>query len=75
MFHSDRPDPPYDVFVPTCGAAKAEVAWTPGFDNLDQISEFIVYLNTSFDEEGIFQEAKRSPNGDATHLIYHIYYK
>jgi len=54
-----RPDPPYDVGLTGCGTLKAIVVWTPGSDNNAPITEYIVYYNTSFDEQDRFTEGAR----------------
>jgi len=40
---------------------QATVVWTPGSDNNDPILEYIVYYNTSFDEQDRFTEGRRVP--------------
>ena len=56
---SDRPDPPYDVYLDGCGANTAELMWDVKSDNNDPITEYIVYHHTNFDEPGDFHENTR----------------
>ena len=59
LFVSDRPDPPYDVYLDGCGANTAELMWDVKSDNNDPITEYIVYHHTNFDEPGDFHENTR----------------
>ena len=55
-----RPDPPYDVHLTSCGTLKAVIEWSPGSDNNEPITQYIVYYNTTFDEPDRFTEGARA---------------
>jgi len=57
--HTGRPDPPYNIGLTQCGTLKAVVVWTPGNDSNAPITEYIVYYNTTFDEQDRFTEGAR----------------
>ena len=57
--HTGRPEPPYDVGLSECGTLKAVVVWTPGNDSNAPITQYIIYYNTSFDEQDRFTEGAR----------------
>ena len=54
-----RPDPPYNVQLGSCSSWLAVVSWSPGSDNNDPISHYIIYYNTSSDEPDRFTEGAR----------------
>jgi len=59
MLDAGKPDPPYDVHLTSCATIKAVVEWSPGSDNNDPVTQYIVYYNTSFDEPDRFTEGTR----------------
>jgi len=46
---SDRPDPPTDVLLHSCTSNSADVSWTAGSNNNDELLEYTVFYNTSHD--------------------------
>ena len=44
-----------------CVSLSAEIAWEAGNSNNDDIFEYIIYYNTSFDKKGVFHEEERVP--------------
>ena len=55
---ADRPDPPQNIRLGDCGSRAADIFWEPGNDNNEPILEYIVYYNTTFDDENVFHEAQ-----------------
>ncbi len=51
---SDKPDPPKSVSIDECGSATASISWLPGNENNDMVIEYLVYFNTTFDDQGEF---------------------
>ena len=55
-----RPDPPVKIQM-SCTSSRTEISWTPGSENNDPISQYIIYYNMAF-EPGIFHEANTVPH-------------
>jgi len=48
---TDRPEPPTGVRINSCQTTYADVSWSPGADNNDPITGYVVYFSTSNDAE------------------------
>jgi len=59
----DKPDPPTNLEMKGCGARAARISWVPGNENNDEIIEFVVFQNTSFDDQGHFDKVITKSKG------------
>ena len=60
-FSPDKPDEPTRLHKVLCVMDSATISWTAGDVNNDEIIEYIVYYNTSYDDPRVFHEATKVP--------------
>ena len=46
-----------------CTSSRAQISWTPGDENKDEVIEFIVKYNTSFDEPNVYHVGAKVKRG------------
>ena len=63
--YTDRPDPPKNVRLLEC-VKNAKIEWEPGNENNEEVIEYIVYYNTSFDEPNTYKKAVSADRGATT---------
>ena len=61
-FPADKPDPPTEIKMSSCGSRSAELSWKAGASNNAQITEYLVEYNTSYDRDRwIVEEDNKVP--------------
>ena len=61
LLFTDRPDPPVNISVSNCeGPGDAIVTWQPGSNNNDDVIDFRIFFNTSFELSSCVMDESKS---------------